>query len=73
MKTFGTTVHPFKQEIDSSYLGSSERTSFARTRGTLQRPENGNALITESDRGKALGIIQDGKTGREFVNPRRAS
>ncbi|MEZ4317411.1 MAG: arylsulfotransferase family protein [Myxococcota bacterium] len=40
--------------------------------GSVQRLDNGNTLITESDNGRAFEITRDGKRVWEFVNPHRA-
>ncbi len=40
--------------------------------GSNQRLENGNTLITESDRGKAFEVTPDGTTVWKYLNPMRA-
>lgn len=40
--------------------------------GTAQRLPNGNTLITESDRGRAIEVTSAGETVWEFVSPHRA-
>lgn len=42
------------------------------TCGTVQRLDNGNTLITESDKGRALEVTRDGEIVWEFYNPHRA-
>jgi hypothetical protein len=42
---------------------------FSKTRGSAQRLENGNTLITESDAGYVFEVTPDGETVWEFANP----
>lgn len=54
------------------FRGSPERPFYSETCGTTQRLPNGNALITESDYGRALEVTSEGEVVWEFNNPERA-
>ena len=45
---------------------------FSKTCGTAQPLANGNILIAESDRGRAIEVTTDGDIVWEFYNPHRA-
>lgn len=65
-------IDPLTQEIVWSY-GSEERNQrlFSATSGTAQRLPNGNTLIAESERGRAIEVTPDGAVVWEFMNPQR--
>ncbi|MEO0653106.1 MAG: arylsulfotransferase family protein, partial [Planctomycetota bacterium] len=44
----------------------------SRVLGSVQRLANGNTLITDSNRGRALEVTDDGELVWEYVNPHRA-
>jgi len=54
-------VDPFTQEVVWAFRGSSENDFFSRVCGTCQRLPNGNTLITESTRGRALEVTPAGE------------
>ena len=63
-------------EVDSTsgevlweYRGTAADPLFSATRGFVQRLPNGNTLITESERGRALEVTDDGEVVWEFWNP----
>lgn len=55
-----------------SYEGNKADTFFTRTCGTVQRLDNGNTLITETDNGRAFEVTRKGRTVWEFLSPHRA-
>jgi len=63
---------PATMDVVWSYEDSEEHAFFTETCGTVQRLENGNTLITESDPGRAFEITPEGETVWEFHNPNRA-
>lgn len=60
----GGTVWEFPRDGQVSF--------YSETRGQVQRFDNGNTLITETDAGRAFEVTPDGKIVWEFYNPRRA-
>jgi len=62
---------PVTLETIWSYAGSPERPFFSKTCGTAQRLANGNTLITESSRGRAIEVLPDGTIAWEFRSPGR--
>ena len=44
---------------------------FSRTVGSNQRLQNGNTLITESDKGRAIEVTPSRQVGWEFSTPSR--
>ena len=63
---------PFSQEIRWIFQGDPPENFFSKECGAIQRLENGNTLIVESDNGRALEVAPDGAVVWEFVNPHRA-
>jgi hypothetical protein len=59
-------VNPITKEIEWSYTAPG---FFTRLRGSAQKLENGNVLITESDKGHAFEVTPSGKIVWEFWNP----
>jgi len=55
-----------------SYEGTAADPLFTRTCGTVQRFENGNTLITETDNGRAVEVTKKGEIVWEFMSPHRA-
>lgn len=55
-----------------AYRGSTERPFYSHTCGVAQRLPDGNTLITESDRGRALETTPGGDVVWEYRNPFRA-
>lgn len=64
-------MDPRTMNVVWSYDGGDQEPLFTNTCGTAQRLENGNTLITESDRGRALEVTRDGTTVWEFLSPHR--
>ncbi len=64
-------VDPLSQEVIWRYSGSEESPLFTRWRGSVERLENGNTLITESIQGRILEVTPDGRLVWKFVTPHR--
>ena len=54
------------------YRGSADAPFFSETCGTAQRMENGNTLVTESDRGRVFEVTPGREIVWEFHSPHRA-
>ena len=65
-------LDPLTQEIVWSYSGTAERPLFSNFLGSCQRLANGNTLITESTRGRALEVTPSREILWEYLNPMRA-
>lgn len=63
---------PLTQVVVWEYPGAGADGLFSETCGSNQRLPNGNTLITETDRGRALEVDTDGSIVWEFLNPHRA-
>ncbi len=59
-------------EIGWQYGGEDGEFFWSRILGSVQRLENGNTLITESDNGRAFEVTRDGERVWELVIPHRA-
>ncbi len=62
-------MDPLTQEVRWSYEPPD---FFSEILGALQRLDNGNTLITESTRGRALEVTPEGEVAWEFHSPHRA-
>ena len=62
---------PFTQEITWSWGALPGQDLFSETTGRVQRLGNGNTLICETNRGRALEVTRDGQVVWEWVNPNR--
>ena len=62
---------PETTDIDWEYRGTSEQPLSSPEAGSAQRLANGNTLITESERGRAIEITPNGEVVWEFVSPHR--
>lgn len=62
-------LDPITKEIKWEYHADPKEDFYTHSRGVNQRLPNGNTLITESDRGRAFEITEDGKIVWEFYNP----
>jgi arylsulfotransferase ASST len=65
-------VDPFTQEILWSFGREHGEGLLSETGGFVQRLENGNTLITESNSGRVIEVTPDHRVAWEFVNPYRA-
>jgi hypothetical protein len=65
-------VDPFTQEIAWSWGARPGQDLFSETSGRVQRLANGNTLICETNRGRAVEVTRDGQVVWEWVNPNRA-
>ena len=63
---------PFTREIIWEYPGDSEAPLFTMDCGSSERLPNGNTLISESNRGRAIEVTPDKQIVWEFINPHRA-
>ena len=64
-------IDPVSGRVVREYSGDPPRSLFSKTRGSAQRLPNGNLLVTESDRGRAVEITPKGEAVWEFFNPER--
>lgn len=64
-------LEPERFETVWEYQGSESNPLFSKQLGTAERLPNGNTLITESDRGRALEVTPSGEIVWEFHNPHR--
>ena len=62
-------VEPGTGTIAWQYPASADSAFFSKTRGSAQRLENGNTLIVESEKGRAIEITRNLETVWEWVNP----
>ena len=65
-------LDPTDMSVEWTYAGDEPEDFYSRECGSNQRLPNGNTLITESDRGKALEVTPDGTVVWKFLNPMRA-
>jgi hypothetical protein len=54
------------------YRGPEPKDFYSKECGSNQRLPNGNTLISETDRGKALEVTPDGEVVWKYINPMRA-
>lgn len=64
-------VNPHTQAIVWKYEGQPPSAFFTPSCGTAQRLGNGNTLITETDKGRALEVSPSGDIVWEYLNPER--
>lgn len=62
-------VDPRDDRVVWEWRGDPPETFFTASKGSVQRLPNGNTLLAESDRGRALEITPDGSAVWQFVNP----
>jgi hypothetical protein len=65
-------LDPLTQQIVWEYPGAAPADLFSETCGSNQRLPNGNTLITETDRGRAIEVNAAGEIVWELFNPHRA-
>jgi len=65
-------VEPLTQKMVWSYGGRSGEELLSETSGWVERLDNGNTLITESNFGRVIEVTPDHRVAWEFVNPNRA-
>lgn len=58
--------------ISWEYGGGDGEYFWSRILGSVQRLDNGNTLVSESDNGRAFEVTREGKRVWEFTNPFRA-
>ncbi|HEY6930808.1 MAG TPA: arylsulfotransferase family protein [Thermoanaerobaculia bacterium] len=64
-------VDPFTQEILWAFGRQRGEELLSETGGFVQRLENGNTLVIESNSGRVIEITPDHRVAWEFVNPNR--
>lgn len=64
-------VNPVTQEVIWSYADSPQTPLYSSTSGACHRLPNGNTLIVESNRGRAIEVMPDGHCVWEYINPHR--
>lgn len=62
-------VDPVTGKVVWEFRGTEASPLFSAVRGFVQRLPNGNTLITESERGRAREVTDDGEVVWEFWNP----
>ena len=62
-------LDPIEKKIVWEYTSDPKEEFFSRKRGSNQRLDNGNTLITESDRGRVFEVTKEGQIVWEFYNP----
>ncbi|MEM7048765.1 MAG: arylsulfotransferase family protein [Acidobacteriota bacterium] len=66
------TVDPASGDLPWQWGGDPPRAFFSREAGSVQRLTNGNLLVTESERGRAFELDENGQVVWEFQTPHRA-
>ena len=64
-------IDPLTRQIVWTYEGSPRKSFYTASKGSVQRLPNGNTLLAESDRGRAIEVSPDGETVWEFICPYR--
>lgn len=62
-------VEPASGAVVWQYVGRPPETFFSPVRGSVQALPNGNALVTESTRGRVFEVTRDGAVVWSFLNP----
>jgi hypothetical protein len=65
-------LDPITQQLVWRYEGASEQPLQTRVMGACHRLPNGNTLIVETAKGRALEVTMEGEIVWEYVNPHRA-
>ncbi|GJM43787.1 MAG: hypothetical protein DHS20C21_06290 [Gemmatimonadota bacterium] len=66
-------IDPDTRDVVWEYgSGAQDEPFLSRECGSVRILENGNALVTETDQGRAFEVTRDGERVWEFTNPRRA-
>jgi hypothetical protein len=65
-------LDPFSQQISWSWGDRAGQDLFSESNGLVQRLENGNTLICETNGGRAIEVTREGDVVWEWVNPNRA-
>jgi hypothetical protein len=64
-------IDPITQELLWSFPHADDVDLYSDCCGKVQRLSNGNTLITETGRGRAIEVTREGRVVWEFVNPHR--
>jgi hypothetical protein len=64
-------LDPLTNKIVWEYQGTPPRSFYTESKGSVQRLPNGNTLMAESDRGRALEVTPAGETVWQFVCPHK--
>jgi len=62
-------LDPLTNEIVWEYKANPPEAFYTRAKGSVQRLSNGNTLIAESDKGRAIEVTPDGNIVWEFICP----
>ena len=62
-------LDPRRGTVDWRYAGTSDRGLRSRSQGAAERLANGNTLVVESDRGRAIEVTPEGAIVWEFLHP----
>ena len=62
-------LDPLTEQIVWEYRGTPKESFYTQSKGSVQRLPNGNTLIAESDRGRAIEVTPDGDVVWEFFCP----
>ena len=62
-------LDPLTKEIVWEYRGDPKESFYTKSKGSVQRLPNGNTLIAESDKGRAIEITTDGSVVWEYICP----
>ena len=62
-------LDPIEKKIVWEYTSDPKENFFSPKRGSNQRLDNGNTLITESDKGRVFEVTKEGQIVWEFYNP----
>ncbi|MBN1871810.1 MAG: aryl-sulfate sulfotransferase [Candidatus Omnitrophica bacterium] len=62
-------VEPKKESIVWQYMATPPQSLFSKTQGSCQRLDNGNTLITESNKGHVFEVTKDGKIVWDYYSP----
>ena len=66
-------VDPLTGEIVWQYQGDPPASFYTMSKGSVQRLPNGNTLIAESDKGRAIEVTPDKEVVWEFICPHKVS
>jgi hypothetical protein len=62
-------LEPLTRTVEWEYVSDPPKDFFTHSRGSAQRLPNGNTLMCEGDKGRALEVTKDGEIVWEWVNP----
>jgi hypothetical protein len=62
-------LDPLTRKVVWTYEGEPRQSFYSASKGSVQRLPNGNTLLAESDRGRAIEVSSAGETVWEFICP----